>query len=203
MKQILVTQRVDVIGDRAERRDALDQQWVELLRAADLQPVLVPNSMAWVATHLAHGAFDGLLLTGGNSMVACGGDAPERDEVEIKLLATALERKLPVLGICRGMQMILQHFGATLAPVTGHVCAVQTIAIEGVATVVNSYHDWGTTAAPSALEIWARAEDNMIKAVRHPVLPVCGIMWHPERISPFRADDVTLLRTILGQEVCS
>ncbi len=201
MKRILITQRVDVIGDRAERRDALDQRWIALLQQAKLTPVIVPNNRHWVMDRLAAGTFDGLLLTGGNSLLKCGGEAPERDEVEQLLLSAALETGIPVLGICRGMQVILDHFGAELQPLTGHVAAEQTIEIDGKTTVVNSYHDWGTSEAPGVLDIWARAADGVIKAVRHKELPVWGVMWHPERIVPFRAADVALLRTVLGQEV--
>lgn len=200
MKQILVTQRVDSIGDRAERRDALDQRWFDLMQQAGLQAVVVPNNLHWVQDYLADGVFDGLLLTGGNSLMKCGGDAAERDEVERLLLNSALENGVPVLGICRGMQIILDHYGATLEPITGHVAAEQTIEIEGESAIVNSYHDWGTSEAPAELDVWARAVDGIVKAIRHKKLPVCGVMWHPERISPFRPVDVALIRGILGQE---
>lgn len=198
MTRILVTQRVDEIGDYAERRDALDQRWVELILQAGLQPVLVPNSRRWLDAFLAREGFEGLLLTGGNSLVGCGGTAPERDEVEKQLLHFALEHNVPVLGVCRGMQVIMDHYGAELVPVKGHVAAEKVIDIDGKATVVNSYHDWGSTAAPKELEAWARTTDGVIKAVRHRSLPVCGIMWHPERLSPFRDDDIALLQSVLG-----
>ena len=133
----------------------------------------------------------------------CGGDAPERDAVEEVLLKIAMDAGIPVLGVCRGMQVILDHFGAVLQPVKGHVASEQSLEIEGTTSVVNSYHDWGTTEAPECLDVWARAADGVIKAVRHGDKPLCGIMWHPERIHPFRKDDVQLLKNTLGTEARS
>ncbi len=105
MRTVLVTQRVEVLADRGERRDALDQHWISLLLAAGLQPVPVPNNRAWVCSHLAEHGMRPLLLTGGNSLEKYGGDAPERDEIERLLLDTALKAGVPVLGVCRGMQL--------------------------------------------------------------------------------------------------
>ncbi len=65
---------------------------------------------------------------------------------------------------------------------------------------MNSYHDWGCTSVPSGLETWATADDGVVKAVRWPGLPVVGIMWHPERILPYRAQDVSLIRQHLEGE---
>jgi len=203
MKRILITQRVDVAAAGEERRDALDQRWIDLLQAADLEPVVVPNNADWVRAHLTAGTDDGLLLSGGNSLVACGGQAPERDAAERQLLRAAVARGTPVLGVCRGMQVILDFFGGKLRPVTGHVAPALTIAVRGEDTVVNSYHDWGATVAPVDLDVWAVAPDGVIKAVRHVHLPVWGVMWHPERCRPFRPADLDLLRRIFGGEAAS
>lgn len=199
-KRIWITQRVDVIAGRDERRDALDQRWVDLLLQAGLQPVIVPNHLGWIEERLVAESFDGLLLTGGNSLVGCGGDAPERDKVEKILLEQALASGTPVLGVCRGMQLILDHFGTTLKPVTGHVAAQQEIESEGQWVTVNSYHDWGITEPPAEFTVWARADDGVIKALNHNKLPLWAVMWHPERLQPFRAEDLALLARVFATE---
>ncbi len=199
MKLIAVTQRVDINTSYGERRDALDQRWSELLLQAGLLPVPVPNQPEWVASYLQSQAFDGLLLTGGNSLPSCGGDAPERDATETLLLDQALKQNLPVLGVCRGMQLLLDRAGAMLQPVSGHVAPCQEIEIDGERGTVNSYHDWGTSDAGDDYRVWARADDGVIKAIRQRQLPWWGIMWHPERITPFRDDDIALLRRIFDR----
>jgi putative glutamine amidotransferase len=199
MKKIALTQRVDRIESYGERRDALDQRWPELLLQAGLLPVIIPNNRIWLDTFLPQQSIDGVLLTGGNSLVRYGGNAPERDAVENLLLDHAIALGLPVLGICRGMQLILDRAGIPLQTVSGHVAAEQEIEIEGVRVKVNSYHDWGTRETNDQLEVWAKADDGVIKAVHHQRQRLWGIMWHPERFHPFRAEDIALL----GRVFCS
>ncbi len=196
MKIIALTQRVDIIAAYGERRDALDQNWSDLLLQAGLLPLLVPNRPDWLAAWLRQQRIDGLLLTGGNSLQSCGGDAPERDQAETHLLDYAIQHQLPVLGVCRGMQLLMQRAGAKLQPVTGHVAARQEIEINSQPVAINSYHDWGTTEVPAEYTSWAKADDGMIKAIRHRQDPVWGIMWHPERFAPFRPDDINLLQQV-------
>lgn len=196
--RVWVTQRVEVLADRGERRDALDRRWIPFVRAAGALAVPVPNDLDWVMAMLAHETPAALLLSGGNSLVSCGGDAPERDELENRLLDFSAERNIPVLAVCRGMQLLLERCGARLTAVGGHVAAEQVITIAGERAQVNSYHDHGAHEAPPDLEVWATADDGVLKAVRHRREPWTGIMWHPERLFPFRKADVQLLAASLA-----
>jgi len=196
VKTVAVTQRVSLVADRAERRDCLDQAWPRFLAACGLVSLALPN-VAEVALALCEkGRIAGLVLTGGNDLAALGGDAPERDAVESALLELAEQRRLPVLGICRGMQVIQQRFASPLRRVEGHVTPHQTISIEGRREVVNSYHCYGALESRVPLESWAVADDGVVKAVRHNSRPITGIMWHPERCSPFAPADVALFRRV-------
>lgn len=198
MKRVLVTQRVYDNGGRgAERRDALDQKWCDFLLRCGVEPVIVPNNIEYVRTCLK-GAYDGLLLTGGDSLVAYGGQAPERDAVERLLLAQAIDRKIPVIGVCRGMQLLQSHFGISLHRVSGHAGVNCEVVIDGRPTLVNSYHEWGTTQSSPDLHVWASATDGVVKAVRHSDGNLLGIMWHPERMRPYQAEDVALFQAHFG-----
>jgi gamma-glutamyl-gamma-aminobutyrate hydrolase PuuD len=198
VRLVAVSQRVDLARRGSERRDALDQNWTRFLGAAGLRPLLIPNDAAAAREMVAGLPVAGVLLTGGNDLAAYGGDAPERDAAETALIEWALAAGRPLLGVCRGMQM-LQHFhGIRLEPVDGHVAPRQEISVNGGRDTANSYHTLGARVSVPELTVWAQADDGVVKALRHRTLPLLAIMWHPERFAPFRARDVALFRGHFG-----
>lgn len=193
---VALTQRVDIAPGHGERRDGLDQRWWPLLAACGLLPLILPNH-AETALALFQAHTGGLILTGGNDLAAYGGGAPERDATEGLLLRAALAAGRPVLGVCRGMQLILDHFGTPLQQVTDHIACRHAVRDKGGGVrQVNSYHGWAAVAVAPPLQVMARADDGVVEAVRHPTLPCIGIMWHPERDEPAAEADRDLLQTL-------
>lgn len=192
MRFIAISQRVTVVPNYQERRDCLDQQWIKFLLACGIQPILVPNHSEVAKKLLESFPICGVILTGGNDLVEYGGDAPERDEVELMLLRYSLEFSLPLLGICRGMQLIQHYFGVKLQPVTGHVTKQQRISIGEQVVCEDSYHCFGAMSTVKELDVWARANDGVIKAIKHVDHQILGIMWHPERKKNFSENDIQL-----------
>ncbi|MBF0177324.1 MAG: gamma-glutamyl-gamma-aminobutyrate hydrolase family protein [Magnetococcales bacterium] len=214
MKLIAVTQRVDTHPSVSERRDALDQRWVAFLRICGYLPLLLPNQAESALALLAACQPQGLLLTGGNTLASLQGDAPERDATETGVLHWTRQQSLPVLGVCRGMQFLLDQFGVPLKKVAGHVQPVQEILIHSCRATVNSYHEFGAQvdssiqsptdagfplqAGYAPLHVWAWTDDGVVKAIRHAHEPICGIMWHPERLTPFRSWDTRFFKEFFG-----
>ena len=196
MKLVAVSQRVDL--RRGERRDALDQNWTRFLGAAGLRPLLVPNDAPAARELVETLPLAGVVLTGGNDLAAYGGDAPERDAAETALIDWALKAGRPLLGVCRGMQMLQHYHGIRLEPVLGHVTPRQDITVYGRRATANSYHTFGAKTSTPELEPWAQADDGILKALRHRSQPLLAIMWHPERFSPFRPEDIALFRQHFG-----
>ena len=196
MRTVAITQRVTVVPAYGERRDCLDQAWPRFISACGLLPLALPN-VTEVALALCGSAnVAGLVLTGGNDLAALGGDAPERDATENALLDAAESRGLPVLGVCRGMQLIQQRSGVPLCRVEGHVARRQTIRIDGEPVEANSYHRFGAIESRPPFDVWAVAADGVVKAIRNSARPTTGIMWHPERNTPFSASDIALFRRV-------
>ncbi|WP_343651192.1 gamma-glutamyl-gamma-aminobutyrate hydrolase family protein [Herbaspirillum sp.] len=182
-----------------ERRDALDQRWPPFLHACGLTPILLPNHMQSAREIMRTIPVSGVILSGGDSLVAYGGHTPERDAVEQMVLAHCVVHGLPVIGVCRGMQVLLHDQGGTLAPLENHV-ATEHVLDNG--RVVNSYHTLGLRSVPDGFEAQASAMDGSIEALCHARLPWWGMMWHPERATDgFAKEDIALFRHVFGVDL--
>ena len=190
-----MTQRVERIAEISERRDALSQEWAALAEACGFLPLPLPNRLSTVRALLEALKPEGVLLTGGNDLAAYGGDAPERDETEHFLIDWAAEGRVPLLGVCRGAQLLLDHFGTPLQRVEGHIRVEHPLS---TGETVNSFHGWGALACRPPLEALAWSGDGVVEAVRHRDCPwIQGVMYHPERYQPLREQDLSFIREAL------
>jgi gamma-glutamyl-gamma-aminobutyrate hydrolase PuuD len=194
---IAVTQRVDVHLNRNERRDGLDQRWYAFVEACDGVVAPMPNRPETAAALVEKLRPNAIVLTGGNDLADLGGDAPERDASERALCEWAATRGVPVLGVCRGMQMLAHSFGGTLQRTTGHAGTRHAVNFDGGCQMVNSYHNWCLYQPPPDFAVVARAGDGTIEAMRHCSKPIMGVMWHPERETPFAASDIAVMKGLL------
>lgn len=198
MKTVLYTQRVAIIKSYGERRDCADQNIPRFIKACGYLPVPVPNIWETAADMAAELKPAGILLTGGNSLEKYGGDAPERDDMEKKLLMYALEHKIPVYGFCRGMQVILDYFACTLEEVQGHVAVHHKISGPIGSLEVNSFHNQACFHVNQPLEVLAQTEDGVVEAICSREKHLLGTMWHPEREQPFVQTDIGRVQQLFG-----
>ena len=125
-----------------------------------------------------------------------GGDAPERDATENALLDAAESRRLPVIGVCRGMQVIYRAGGYDAGKSRARDATANDPHRRPVEAEVNSYHNFGASESRPPFDAWAHARDGIVKAIRHSEQPMTGIMWHPERNTPFAERDIALFRDV-------
>lgn len=151
---------------------------------------------------------DGLCVTGGFDVNAhmyngnpelCGAVDLWRDSLESRLVALFVERKKPILGICRGMQMINVVLGGTLYEDiyerTGlhhpFKVAHQIYAKPGSVLYrlfgeqfeVNSFHHQVVIKLGEGLEATGWTKENLVEGIAHTSLPILGVQWHPERMT--------------------
>lgn len=153
--------------------------------------------------------FDGLILCGGNDInpkyyneeVNGSVDIDDRrDELEFSLLKAYIEEGKPVLGICRGFQIINTFFGGSLyqhLPETNsHRGEMNIDVIHNVTSTpnsilndlygktfsVNSFHHQAINKLGNGLYATAYWNDKYIEAYEHSSLPIFGVQWHPERL---------------------
>jgi putative glutamine amidotransferase len=167
---------------------------------------------------------DGLIIGGGDDIGAeiYGGTVlpdvridPERDKLELKLLDEALGRSVPVLGICRGSQIINVALGGTLhtdiyevyvqAPRMRTVLARKTIRMEPGSRLdrivrcnpcrVNALHHQSVDRVGRGLKVVAHDEAGVIQAIEGEASFLIGVQWHPELLV-FSAPQQRLFRAL-------
>jgi putative glutamine amidotransferase len=198
-----------------ERRAVLAPAvYVEAVARAEGRPVLVPPMTDAAEETVA--ALDGLIFSGGADIEAdrygrkrhpeTEVTRPERDAGELALLAAAEKQDLPVLGICRGVELLcvargaalVQHLPdghATSGVATGHqgapgqyvqhdvavVRGSKLASIIGTARAVSSYHHQAPAHPGRGLVAVAHAPDGTLEAVEDPDRDFyVGVLWHPE-----------------------
>jgi putative glutamine amidotransferase len=194
---VAVTQRVDIHLNRNERRDALDQRWYGFIAACGGMTVPIPNHSETAAALAEKMQPSAIILTGGNDLADLGGDAPERDATEKALVEWANAHSVPMLGVCRGMQMLAHSLGGTLQRAAGHAGTRHPVNFDGGCQIVNSFHNWCLYHPPADFAVVARADDGTIEAMQHRSKPIMGVMWHPEREAPFATNDIALMKGML------
>lgn len=186
----------------------LTEHYVRAVRAAGARPVIIAPQDAWSEEEVAE--LDGIVLTGGTDLdpAAWDGEAlptdmtpdPERDAFETALYRAARSAGVPVLGICRGLQIITiaeggalhRHLPADvpahpttgLAPVTveAEIDADSDTALAlGTRAEVTAFHHQGVAAVAGDLRVVARHASGLPLAVEATSgSPVIAVQWHPE-----------------------
>ena len=205
-----------LIGRQPVERYSVHRGYVDALWAFGAMPLLVPAGPGADLDRCLDvvAGVDALLLTGGGDVdPAAYGDGgsdlvqevdADRDRVEIAMLLAARRRGIPVLGICRGIQLLAAALGGTLVedlptagfdghweeakqgqPVHGveaEVGSLASMALAG-AIEVNSIHHQAVADAGPELRATAWSADGVIEAVEDD--GALGVQWHPERLLDF------------------
>lgn len=193
MKIVAVSQRIDNFMNRGEVRDSIDQRLVSFIQTCGFVAVPVPNlfQTTYFDFFMNQIKPDAFVLSGGNNI----GEYKARDRTERAMLAFAEKKNLPLLGICRGMQMMAHISGVDCVEVPGHVGTRHSVYGEIIGEV-NSYHNFCISKCPKNYSIIAMSGDKAIEAMKHRRLPWEGWMWHPEREDHFETRDVERLQRL-------
>lgn len=185
-------------------------------RAGGLAAMLPPDDPEQAADAVAR--LDGLVIAGGPDVEPVrygaereertGPPAPDRDAWELALIDAALAAGVPLLGICRGMQLLNVALGGTLVQhIDGHAEVVGVFGGHAVKpvpgslyagvvpeeTFVPTYHHQAVDRLGEGLVPSAYAADGTVEAVELPSADwVLGVQWHPEM-----GEDVRVMRALV------
>ena len=201
-----------------EGKVTINQDYLESVIRAGGTPVIFPLTDDRKCIYSLLDRVDGLLLTGGVDldpavygearMPCCGECSASRDSMELPLCWEALDRRIPVFAICRGMQLLSCVLGGTLyqdipaqfgtglqhtrhdmpADPVHQVEVIRDTLLSSVTGAgglgVNSRHHQAIRDMGKGLKVSALSPDGLIEAVELPGWPfVLGVQWHPESLS--------------------
>lgn len=194
----------DAVGYN-EKRDSLAQDWPNYVLSVfpDEKWLFVPNIGQNVLDFVQKWELNSFILTGGEDF----GASPIRDLTESLLLDYAIANNFPVLGICRGLQLIYNKFGGLVEPqnldfINCHKATRHTIEINGESQIVNSYHNNKLVerTLPGELNILATClKDSSIEAISGN--NILGLMWHPERELKIQKWETDMIRNFFLNDV--
>tara|TARA_B110000467_G_scaffold97121_1_gene87845 strand:- start:188 stop:826 length:639 start_codon:yes stop_codon:yes gene_type:complete len=190
-KRIGITTRIVNAQGYEEKRDALSQDWVKFLEIENIIPILIPNNLSNIPVFLEEINLDGIILSGGDNI----GDDKDRDNTEKLIIEFGISKKIPIFGVCRGMQVLNKFFKGKITSDKNnkhvgkdHQIFISDKKVSDFLTqnkmIVNSFHqniisveDVGESLIAFAID----KKDNTVEGFTHKELPITGVMWHPER----------------------
>jgi putative glutamine amidotransferase len=220
------------IGRKPERV-YLNSAYINAVQEAGGVPVPLPPRLDVVAQRELFARLDGILLTGGADVdpqrfnetphPTVYDVSPARDELEVRLVEHSLDRDLPLLAICRGIQVLNVALGGTLhqdvksAPGTdiehsqkrGRHRTSHPVRIEAGSRLakvigayeleVNSFHHQAIKELGRGLRAVAFAPDHLIEGaeIGDPERFVLGVQWHPEELASHHETARRLFRALV------
>ena len=223
--------RIGITCGIAGERDplALDRDYVDAVAQAGGTPLVIPPGLPEEALGEILEGLDGLLLSGGpdvdpahfgeEPLPGMGRIDPARDAAELFLARLGLEAGMPILGICRGAQVlniaaggdIFQDLPSQVEGVLKHVqqptpmsypthgIRIEPGSLLALATGreslrVNTWHHQAVRRAAPGFAVSATAPDGVVEAVEKPGAPfVLGLQFHPESMAKGGSPEATLL----------
>ena len=194
----------------------LQQSYLNAIMAAGGMPIMVPSHLSQELLLELYQRLDGILFSGGGDISLdhfqgqahprIDGVDPQRDLAELSLVRAAIQHGKPLLGICRGIQLLNVALGGTLYthlpaqlpgvldhdyPGTLRGELVHPVSVDGSSRAasilgetllhVNSLHHQGLKDIASALRSAGRSPDGLVELVELPGHPFAfGVQWHPE-----------------------
>ena len=168
--------------------DFLDYNWIKYFEKKNYNFHIIPNSKKNFLKISKKIKPNLIILAGGNDLFHNNKYVKNRLKVEKDLINYGISKKIPILGVCRGMQLINHFFEGKISKVKGHMRKKNRIIFKQKIFSkkyidITSYHNYGIKKKDMASKFDALATDKNenIEMFKHKKLNILGVMWHPER----------------------
>lgn len=194
---------VNAIGYE-EKRDAIARDWPNYMFNVfpNAKWTFIPNLGIKSVEYFQKWDLNALFLSGGDDI----GVTQDRDNSEIELLKYALKKKIPIVAICRGMQLVHTFYKGQLTNgnntfKTNHKATKHLVSLEGEQHMVNSFHTNKIVEETihESFEITSRCiKDNSVEGFKND--KIITMMWHPERDKNYPKWNEELIKKFLQYE---
>lgn len=177
-----ISQRLICNESYFEERETLALDWGRFF--SDYFESFLPLPLSYEVDFSRYEPYlSGVILSGGNDLNALNPNelSFKRDEYEKQIVRQCFKKNLPLLGICRGAQLIADFFNSSLKSCENHIGEHKITLINGKELVVNSFHNYGVSKLGQDLEPLAFAKDGTVEAFKHKRAKIYALMWHIER----------------------
>ena len=167
--------------------DFIDHYWIKVFQKKNLNYILIPNNK--ILSDKCLNKIGILILSGGNDIQINKKESKIRNKIEFNLIKKSLKKKIPILGICRGAQLLNIYFKGRIRKAKGHMRNRHNIFLKKNKIFkkkllnVNSFHNYviSTKDISSKLEVIAIDKNKNIEMYISPENQIIATMWHPER----------------------
>ncbi|MBM0637772.1 gamma-glutamyl-gamma-aminobutyrate hydrolase family protein [Campylobacter sp. VicNov18] len=177
-----ITQRLICNENYHEERECLALDWGKLFN----QPLFrnfTPIPLSYEINFLRYKhLLKAVILSGGNDLSLYNSSilSKKRDLYEQQIIKICLEDNIPLLGICRGAQIIAHYFNSYIVPCNNHIGEHEIFSLNQN-FISNSFHNFAIKQLGEDLVGMCFAKDDTIEAFKHKRGNIFGIMWHIER----------------------
>ena len=214
-----VTMRRSDSTSYLEARDAISHDWVRFFEQHNLIPILIPSVTRDPLGLIRSLGLQALLISNGEDVVTDDDSTAvneARNQLEGTLLAYAFARRMPVIGVCRGLHVVQHFLGGPVCPrlpnAADHVARVHPLAwhhhlLQGHELkegTTNSFHAQGVLRADLAADLLCLAScGEVVEAVVHKQRPIVALQWHPERENSHLAADHLIFDLWLDRQLAA
>lgn len=174
--------------------NSVESAWINLFEKINFSVITIPCSKPKNIDKIFKKIdFDLIILSGGNNIFINKkiiNASKKRDDCENMIINICLKNNIPVIGICRGMQILNIYFGGSIDKIKNHsnkkhYVKYNSNKISFLPNKVNSYHDFGIKSKNLGKNLIPIGNDfnNNVEIFFHQTKKIIGLMWHPERMS--------------------
>lgn len=178
---MVIIMKIGIVARRNNIDYFIHRSYINLIKDNKYGIVTIDSNLNEYDAFIIPGGYDIDSKYYNEQNIACNNIDNEMDLLDKKVINYSIKNKIPLLGICRGIQSINVFLGGSLKQdILNHNNENHFIKYNNKYYLVNSFHHQSIKVLGDNLEIKALSIDNEIEIIKHKYLPILGVQFHPE-----------------------